>query len=447
MSNEEVPDTDHLRADVAHLWRRAGFGATPAELDRSVAQGWDATLAELCDTTLADPAADAVAAPAFDTATIATGLRDQSDKTTKRSARLDARREATALTLWWLRRMVASERPLREKLTWTWHGHFATSIQKVRLAELMYVQNQTERRLAAGRFEDLAQAMAVDPAMLVWLDGASSTKDEPNENLGREMQELFLLGHGPHGHQPYTEADVKAAARSLTGWRVDRASATARFVANRHDDSVKEYLGSRGDFGVTDIVKLAVADQASAPFVTSRLVSRLARPVEVDDALVDALAPTFATDGDIASLCRRLFTSDHFRSEATRTGLVKQPVEWLVGVHRSLGLVPDALVLASLEQLGQVPFAPPSVGGWPGGRTWLNTGAAAARLDLAHQLAAKADLSVIEETAPVDRPDVVARLLGVRRWGSATSAALAHASDSPPDLATLALVAPEHLLA
>ena len=118
-----------------------------------------------------------------------------------------------------------------------------------------------------------------------------------------------------------------------------------------------------------------------------------------------------------------------------------------MGVHRSLGLVPDALVLASLEQLGQVPFAPPSVGGWPGGRTWLNTGAAAARLDLAHQLAAKADLSVIEETAPVDRPDVVARLLGVRRWGSATSAALAHASDSPPDLATLALVAPEHLLA
>jgi uncharacterized protein (DUF1800 family) len=447
VSTGGVPDTDDLRSDLAHLWRRAGFGATPADLDRSVAQGWDATLAELCDTSKTDPAADAVPAPAFDTASITAGLQGKGDKAKKKPARIEARQEGTALTLWWLRRMVASERPLREKLTWTWHGHFATSIQKVRVPELMYVQNQTQRRLASGRFEDLAQAMVVDPAMLVWLDGAKSTKDAPNENLGREMQELFLLGHGHQGHQPYTEADVKAAARSLTGWRVDRASATARLVPARHDDSVKEYLGSKGNFGVTDIVRLALADKASAPFVTSRLVSRLGRPVAVDDRLVDALAPGFAADGDIGGLCRRLFSSEDFRSGATRTGLVKQPVDWVVGAHRSLGLVPDALVLTSLQQLGQVPFAPPSVGGWPEGRTWLNTGAAATRLDLARQLAARADLSIVEQAAPANRPDAVAHLLGVRRWGSASAAALAHAADSPPELTTLALVAPEHLLA
>jgi len=441
--------TNEERRDVALLWRRAGFGATPAELDRSVEQGWDATVAELCDTSAADPAAGAVTPPTFDTERILSSLAAaKDDKAAKKAGRQVARQESQQLMLWWLRRMVAAERPLREKLTWFWHGHFATSVQKVRLAELMYGQNQSFRRLGTGDFEALAQALVIDPAMLLWLDGNKSSKADPNENLARELLELFLLGHGHHAHQPYTEDDVKAAARALTGWRLDRTmTVTASFAANRHDGDSKTFLGETGRWGASDIVRIAVADDASAPFVVSRLCSRLVRPVEVDDPMVVDLAAGFGRDHDVSALCRRMFAHDGFRSAATRTGLVKQPVDWVVGAHRSLGLVPNAALLKPLQMLGQVPFLPPSVGGWPEGRAWLSTGAAEVRLRLARELAARADLSQVSSVSPAARPDATARLLGIDRWGPSSSAALSKAADDPTTLVTLALVAPEHLLA
>jgi uncharacterized protein (DUF1800 family) len=125
------------------------------------------------------------------------------------------RKQRERLMLWWLDRMVRADDQLRERMTWFWHGHFATSLRKVRVASLMRGQNQTLRRLGLGDFKPLAQAMIIDPAMLVWLDG--NTAKAPNENLSREFMELFALGQGP-----YTESDVKQAARALTGWKVNR---------------------------------------------------------------------------------------------------------------------------------------------------------------------------------------------------------------------------------
>ncbi len=448
MSSDD-PDIDRERGDVALLWRRAGFGATPAQLDRWATAGYAAAVEELCDLGAADPAAEAVAPPVFDTEAIVAGLRSgRDDEPARRRARRAARQQTEALTLWWLQRMTAAQHPLREKLAWFWHGHFATSVQKVRLAELMYLQNETFRRLGSGDFQALAEAVVVDPAMLVWLDGTKSTGDAPNENLARELLELFLLGHGHHGHQPYGEDDVKAAARALTGWRLVPPGTAARLEPRRHDGDPKTFLGETERWGAEDIVTVAVANDASAPFVASRLCSRLARPVAIDDPLVADLASPFARDRDTAAMCRRLFDHWSFRSAATRTGLVKQPVEWLVGAHRSLGLVPeDPTLLGALGQLGQVPFLPPSVGGWPEGRAWLTTGAAQVRLQLARSLAARADLDALTAVAPAARPRAAARLLGVDGWGASSTAALTKAATDPALMMTLALVAPEHLLA
>ena len=138
--------------------------------------------------------------------------------------------QRTQLVGWWLDRMAAADRPFPERMTWFWHGHFATSVQKVKFANLMAIQNASQRRLGTGDFRALAQAMAVDPAMLLWLDGGGNRVGKPNENLAREFMELFTLGVGN-----YTEEDVRSAARALTGWTVNVASSSATFVPKRHD--------------------------------------------------------------------------------------------------------------------------------------------------------------------------------------------------------------------
>lgn len=441
---------DRDRSAIAHLYRRAGFGARPGQLDDAVAAGYDATVDRLCDLTLPDPAADAIAPPAFDTPALLAGLRS-GDQAATRRARALARADTVAAMVWWLRRMVAAEQPLREKLTWFWHGHFATSIQKVRIPELMYAQNATLRRLGSGSFEALAASVVHDPAMLLWLDGTKNRKGSPNENLARELLELFVLGHGHEGHQPYGEDDVAAAARSLTGLRIDRRGGGASIDPRRHDAGTKTFLGETGAWGPDDVVRIASGHPASAPFVVSRLWSRLGRPAMPDEAPVAELAAAFsAADLDIASLCRRLFRHPEFLGAATRTGLVKSPVEWAVGCIRALGLGPEAVderLLRGLAGLGQLPLRPPSVAGWPENEAWLTTGAALGRLEMADALAAAADRGALERTGRAARPEAVARLLGVEAWGPATAGALAKAADDPHALLTLALVAPENLLA
>jgi uncharacterized protein (DUF1800 family) len=441
-------DTDTRRA-VAHLVRRAAFGAPAARIDELTTLGYEGAVDELCDLAGPDEAADALAPPAFDTA----GFRaaQQGDAAAKREANRIAADERRALTLWWVQRMVVAARPLRERLTFLWHDHFATSIEKVRIAELMHRQRQTLYDLGGGRFDLLVAAMARDPAMLVWLDGRESSAGAPNENFARELLELFTLGHGGHqdhaASQPYTEVDVAEAARALTGWAIDPATLTGVLVARRHDVGTKTVLGTTGPLGLDEVVAAATQHPACAPHVVARLWSRLARPAGPDDPVVQDLAAQFARDLDVAALLRRIFLHPAFLEPSTRTALVKSPVDFVVGTARALGIQLDQRIVPVLAGLGQLPFAPPDVSGWPANESWLSTASALLRLQVADAVAARVPLD--EELAsarPSDRSDLLARLLGVDEWGPTTTAALRSATDARHAL-TLALVAPEHMVA
>ena len=427
------------RSTVAHLLRRTGFGPTAAEVDAAVLAGYAATVDALLDVSAPDPA-DASPAPAFAPyqplgAKALTPAQRQAVEKQRAS-------ELAALELWWLHRMAESSHPLREKLTFFWHGHFATSFDKVRRPDYLFRQNELFRTAGFGDFESLTQAVAKDPAMLVWLDAATDKKAHPNENFARELMELFTLGLGA-----YAEADVREAARAFTGWYVNPRSDTWAIASRQHDDGPKTVLGQTGPWGGEDVIRIVVENPASPPFVVSRLWSHLAYPVAPTDAVVKELAPAFARSRNVADLVRAVLLHPQFVSATARTGLVKQPVEWLIGSLRALALpATDARLIPVLTQLGQVPFRPPNVGGWPQNEYWLTTASSLARLNFASSVAALADLSWIIGVPTAQRPDAIAHRFSVS-WSPTTAIGLARAAGDPRSLITLALVAPEFVLA
>ena len=437
---------EQTRSAVAHLLRRAGFGSTADEVDALAALGYEGAVDAVCDLTSPDAGADAVPAPVFDTAGYAASRRG--DDAARKEARRRSAEERRALIAWWIARMVAAERPLREKLTFVWHDHFATSLQKVKRAEFLFRQYETLYALGPGRFEDLAAAIARDPAMLIWLDGRESTAHAPNENFAREFFELFTLGHAAPGHgtPAYTEGDVAEAARALTGWVVRRAKVESEFNPRRHDDGPKTVLGVSGNLGLDDVVAAAVRHPGCAPYIVSCLWSRFARPAGPDDPVVHELAEGFAADIDTAALLRRMFLHPEFLAPATRWALLKTPVEFVVGTARALSVPLDERAAAVLATLGQVPFVPPDVGGWPANEGWVSTSSALTRLRFAVAAAAAADVRPLADLAPAARPPFVARVLGVDAWGAGTLAALNDAADDPQSLLALAIAAPEHLV-
>jgi uncharacterized protein (DUF1800 family) len=425
--------------DVALLLRRTGFGTTGPEVEAATARGYEATV----DALLA-PGADpgATATPPPDLGGGPARVPKPEDKAARRAYARELKADSQALALWWLDRMVQVRNPLVERLTFTWHGHWATSLQKVRSPAMMLTQNETLRRLGRGDFRELARAMVRDPALLVWLDGQRNRKGKPNENLARELMELFTLGVGH-----YAEADVREAARALTGWRVNRAAATAAPVPGQHDDGAKTVLGVTGDLDDRGLVDLLTARPESAAFVATRLWSRLGS-ASLPPATLARLVSAYGPGRDVTALLRALFLDPAFRAD--RSSLIATPVEYVVGVHRALRLtVPrdgraGTELLATLTALGQVPFRPPSVGGWPGGVAWLSTAATRERLTFAAAAAKRADLDAV--AAATDRPAAVAGLLGVEKWTDRTLGALRDAAADPPRLVTLALVSPEYVV-
>jgi uncharacterized protein (DUF1800 family) len=437
--SQETPRMPTERSTLAHLYRRAGFGARPEQLDAAVRAGYAATVARLLDFGAPDPAAAAVRPPEL-TLVVRQGGKDASPQA-KQQARKQAREQGTKLTLWWLRRMAAADNPLREKLTLFWHGHFATSIQKVRQARFMYQQNELFRRAGAGPFEALTLAVARDAAMLIWLDGNANRRQSPNENFARELMELFTLGIGN-----YSEADVKALARCFTGLRVQRQTGAVRFVAKLHDPGPKSVLGRTADFDVAGAVKLLTDQPATTRHLAGRMWSFFARPAGPTDPVVARLAAAFQTDRSGAALLRAILTDAAFTAPETRTGLVKTPIEYVAGALRALRVQPEARHVSVLRRLGQVPFAPPSVGGWPANEAWLTTASSQARYQFARDVARRADLSAVADQPAGQRPDAVAHLLGVDGWSPTTAAALARVAGDPGGLVTIALVAPEYVL-
>jgi uncharacterized protein (DUF1800 family) len=286
---------------------------------------------------------------------------------------------------WWLHRILRTRVPLSEKLTLFWHGHFATSAEKVESSRLMHQQIETIRKHALGNFRDLVLAMAKDPAMLVWLDGESNTREHPNENFARELMELFTCGIGH-----YTEHDVLEAARAFTGWH--RAGAEFAFQAPEHDTGAKHFLGESGRFDGTDIIDILMQQPATLEFLARKLLKFFAAPEPAPAVVAEAAAVLEQTRLNIKWFLRKLFLSRYFYSDACLRTRISSPLEYAVGSIRTLKArwpAPD--FREKLQAMGQVLLAPPNVKGWEGERSWINASAWAARLEFAHDLSELAD--------------------------------------------------------
>jgi uncharacterized protein (DUF1800 family) len=421
---------------VRRLLQRVGLGPRRGELDAGTRAGFEATLTGLtAPSGHPDAGAAATPVPAYPPPSDPAGAAAQPANRQAEAA------QAEALVLWWLDRMAAVDSPFPERLAWFWHGHFATSVRKVRRAELMLKQNETMRGAGGGDFRELARAMVTDPAMLIWLDGVGNRVGKPNENLARELMELFTLGVNN-----YTEADVREAARALTGWRVDATSSTAGFVARLHDGGSKSVLGTTAALDAPALVDLLVSQPASPRFLAARVWTRFVSDAAPDPASLDALLAGYGPGRDFTGLLRAAVRTPAFHDPASV--LVRQPVEWLVGGLRALKVRASALPAPTLRTglagVGQTPFAPPDVGGWPAGAAWLTTAAALARLKLAQAMAAAGDLSPVTDASRGARVDAAAELLGVPPWTDRTRAALAQLADQPAQLVALALTSPEN---
>jgi uncharacterized protein (DUF1800 family) len=343
---------------VAHLHRRAGFGATCAELERDLKAGPAVSVDRLLDPPEPTPAdCEAIA-----------GLRDGVLNSP------DARVER--LKAYWLYRIIYGPDPLREKVTLFWHGHFATSNRKVQNVERMLAQNELFRRLALGDFRELAGAILSDPAMLVWLDGVESSKEKPNENLAREFLELFTLGVGH-----FTEADIRQAARAFTGWlkegREGDYEARVRFDPRRFDGGAKTFLG--------DIARITLAEPAAAEHLGRKLYRFFVRDdSDAGPELINPLANSIASNGfSIHNTLRMIMRSQHFYAADVRRQLIRSPVEFTAGLIRVLAIPREQVDLVMLAELcdrqGQSLFHPPNVKGWDGGRAWVSSATLLAR--------------------------------------------------------------------
>jgi hypothetical protein len=376
---------------AAHLLRRAGFGGTPEQAEELAALGLEGAV----DKMLAGDAESPPPAPQTDPGEMARHrLLRRAQRADNESARSELRNFLRAqrairqdVQFWWLERMRSSGGQAREKLTLFWHGHFATSQTKVKCNHLMLGQNESLRRLGAGPFRELCAAMALDPAMLVWLDGRDNANKAPNENFAREIMELFTLGEGH-----YTEDDIREAARCFTGWRIRPENGEAFFAARRHDGGQKTIFGQSGNFGAAEAAEIICAQPRCAEFLAEKLWEFYAYP-KPDRDLVQSLAAHYrSNDLHSGELLRMMFTHPEFYAAKARASQVKSPVQWMVQASRELGrqLLPPALALPLAAELGQNLFHPPSVKGWDGGTAWINSGTLIRRSNTARLFVAAA---------------------------------------------------------
>jgi uncharacterized protein (DUF1800 family) len=379
---------------VVHLHRRAGFAATWGEIQRDLKDGPRASVDRL-----------------LQGKACAQGVPENFEQTARLLGESAAgSRDPARLKAWWVYRMMFGPDPLGERLTLMWHNHFATSNLKVGDLASMRRQNETFRELARAPFGKLLERAVREPALLVWLDAQVNRKGHPNENLARELMELFTLGIGH-----YTEKDVKEAARALTGWTVGEEGFQELPV--RHDDGDKVILGRKGRWTGSDLVKMLLEQ----PAVAERLAWRLCDTFmgELGGGNVDAAARKALAEGlrshnlDIAWGVETVLRSQAFFASANLGRRVISPMEYVIGAARALELFEppsSTLVLAEWAgRLGQDLFYPPNVGGWTGGRTWLTTRALIGRANYA---------AALVEGKRVGRPGPMDALALARRHGN-----------------------------
>lgn len=355
---------------VVHLSRRAAFGATWREIERDLSEGPESSVTRLLagkarlDGVPEDfgPLADVIGQAAVDSGS------------------------AGRLKAWWLYRCLFSPHPLQERLTLMWHNHFATSNLKVNDLALMKGQNDLLRRLAFSRFGELIQQLVHDPALLQFLDAPSNRRGQPNENLARELLELFTLGIGN-----YSEDDVKNSALALTGWTVRQGQFSDQPAA--HDDGEKTILGKAGPWSGDELVTILVEHPATARRLAWRLANEFCGEGVVEEAALDELAEGLRQRNlDVGWGVETILRSELFFRDANIGTRVSDPVSFLL--HPLVALEfgrdpPSTLVLAEwVSRMGQDLFHPPNVGGWPDGRAWLSTRTVVARTNYVAALVA-----------------------------------------------------------
>jgi|KBSMisStaDraftv2_1062788.scaffolds.fasta_scaffold03028_4 uncharacterized protein (DUF1800 family) len=391
-----ISPADWTYERAAHLIERAGFGATPEEIERLARLTPQQAVDQLVDYAAIDnsaskpfqesgvwdrgmdpfPPSRADAVRQARERGEALGVRALPDGSPRRlqpvvdkffyGLRANSI-ETQRLAVWWANRMLTTNRPLEEKLTLFWHGHFATGDAKVRDYRMMLRQNEMLRANASGGLRDLLVGILKDPAMLVYLDNGENVKSHPNENFGRELLELFTMGVGN-----YTERDVREAARSFTGWTNDVLA--FKFDRDQHDFGDKVFLGKTAPLNGEDVIDIILAQPVTAEYVSAKIYRNFVRD-EAPAAIRTDLGRSFRASGyQIKPLLKRIFLSRDFYSPAAVATQIKSPVVLVVSTYRKMGLrelptIPDFGRLTS--GLGQTLFDPPNVAGWAGGRTWI----------------------------------------------------------------------------
>ena len=394
---QPLPNDAWNRERAAHLLERAGFGATPAEVNRLSAmtatqavrylvryQNIKQTLPAFDPSDSFDPGLDpfAVSRPA------ATDMaRDQGEALGVKVKPAGNRRmqqvadrflywlrasklETQRVAYWWANRMLLTQRPLEEKMTLFWHGHFATSEEKVRDFRKMHLQNELFRAQATGNFRSLLIAVAKDPAMLAYLDAGVNVKGAPNENFAREIMELFTMGVGN-----YSEVDIREAARAFTGWNYQGV----KFVINPalHDNDPKTVLGRTGNFDGVQVIDIILSQPVTSEFVAGKMYQYFVREALSPELRVRLGRVLRDSNYEIAPFLETVFLSRDFYSDASLATRIKPPVELVISTYRKMGLkevpgIPDFNELT--DAMGQKLLFPPNVAGWAQGRSWITPG-------------------------------------------------------------------------
>ena len=424
------------RLAISRLINRFGFGPKPGEYAALLAMGLTSAQSKLLTPPATDAGLTQVVEPDFpDRGPFPTpGTPERNTfAAAMQSDRLN-------LELWWLDRMVLADHALTERLTWFWHGHWATSLGKVEYARPMKMQNDTLRANALGNFNQMAQAMVIDPALMYWLDAGANVKQSPNENLARELMELFVLGVGR-----YTEDDVRGVARALTGYNVNRSASTFTFNSNKHDATSFSILGTTGTWDAASIIKFLVARSDNQKFITDRLWFRMmstALPAQSD------ISTAFA-NREILPVVQKMAT--YVTSADPLMSQVKSPVEWAVAACRALKVTPSkvqnrAQIINYLDKLGQYPFNPPNVGGWPFDEAWLNIASTQYRISFAGNLIAQGDLSPIAGLSGLTMENALADWLGIPEFTLRTKAVIRSSGLTSAQIVSLALCSPEYVV-
>jgi len=385
--------------DINHLLRRAGFAPSLAEVNALVS----GTIAAAVEHVLDRSQVPSVTAPP-----------ELSDPTKGEWDRF------VAVYQWWMERMRTTPAPLAEKMVLFWHGHFVSSMDKCS-ANQMWDQLQLFRSQGMGSFHALTQAVAVDPAMLVYLDNRYNVAGSPNENFARELMELFTLGIGN-----YTQADVVNSARAWTGYGLS-TSGTFEFHAAEHDTGTKTFLGRTGNLTGTDIIDIICTDARVGPicarWIANKVWSFFAYP-NPEPAVLDSLTASFlaATDLDMTALLRAVFNHPAFYSPAAKQGLVRSPTDYMIAAMRHAGMTAQASHPEWYsDDMGQTLLYPPNVAGWGQNAYWIGFSAYQARANFARNITWNAPAGLLNDTKAKTAGDAVAEALGAFGIWSPTS--------------------------